>query len=714
MSFKTRYTREVAVCVALLLTPVAMAQTSDRSATDTGRLEEIIVTALKREQPLQDVPASVAAVTGKTLEDAGVSGIQELAQVVPGLQFAETIGRQTTNPSIRGVTPFGFADPTVQVLVDGYTNGFSRSGNNVALLDLERVEVLKGPQPTLYGRNALGGVLNYVTRAPQPEFRSTLLAEFDERGSYRLQASASGALIGDSLLAGLAIGYRDAEGFLDNTVGGAKDVNDEEDMNARLRLRYLGGEALEVNLTVDYNEADDAAGDPAHVPPAFYSPMKPTLTQVAAGQVNFNNFTRTIQHDILGGFDREDTTVVLNVAYDFGATKLVSITGIGNQETDIRTDVTRTPGPSFFGNFFSVKIDLYSWSQELRLMSQDNDRFNWLVGAYVFSSESNRLLAFDGGAPNQDTTVESDNWAVFVNGSIRLGERWTLAGGLRYDVEDRLQRNNLTRVAPESDAEEVLPSLSLSYKPKDGLHFYGLVSRGSHAGAPNAAAAIAAGAPPKYDSEYMTNYEFGIKGTSDDGRWSYETAIFLMDWSDQQIQSTLTPLLGFISNAGKSEVKGLEVAARYRPTDRLDLSVSMSALDAKYKNYFDPINTAPFGLSAELGGNDMIYAPDLAASLSAQYVRPIATGGWKLRLRGDVNYTGERPFDVTNLLIADAYTIVNLYAGIQNESYEVGVYGNNVLDEDFLTGGILPSTFFPPLLTIGDPRTFGVRATVRF
>lgn len=688
----------------------ALAQAADR---DAPIVEEIVVTAQKREQTLQEVPFSISAITGQTLDDSGLSGIQDLSQMAPGLLFAETIGRQTASPSIRGVTPFGFADPTVQVLIDGYTNGFTRSGNNALLMNLQRIEILRGPQATLYGRNAIGGVINYITRKPDNEARATLLAEAGTRESYLLQGAVSGPLVQDVFFAGLALGYRDFGGFMDNTVTGNDDVNDEQDINARLSLRYTPTDALELNFTLDYNEADDAAGDPSHVPPEFFSANPPSLADVAAGGFDFNDFARTVSQDTLGGFDRDEATAVLNVTYDLGWGELESITGISDQETDVATDVTRTPGPSFFGEFFDVIIDNMSWSEELRLVSTGEGPLTWLAGLYYFENQRDRLLTFDGGPPIQNTTVEIENAAVFANLEYRFSERWALTAGLRFDREERTDTQNFSGVVREADFDELLPTLTLSFQPSDALHVYGTISRGYHAGGPNTAASVQAGAPNSFEPEFVTNFELGAKGTSGGGRFSYEAAAFFMDWTDQQIQTSLTPLVGFISNAGESEVKGLEFAGRYTPAAGLDFSLSFSILDTEYTDYVDPINTAPFGLDPQLAGNELVYAADFSGSFMAQYLRPVAAGGWDLRLRGEVNHVGERAFDVTNLLVADAYTVVNLYAGVQNERYELGLFVDNTFDEEYLNGGFLPSLFFPPLLTVGDPRIYGVRARFR-
>jgi len=360
-----------------------------------------------------------------------------------------------------------------------------------------------------------------------------------------------------------------------------------------------------------------------------------------------------------------------------------------------------------------VIIDNDSWSEELRLASTGEGPLTWLVGAYYFENERNGNILFDGFQITDDTS-EVENLALFANVEYRLTENLSLSGGLRYDKEDRLERNNFSLDQASSNFEEVLPSISVSYKPTERLHFYGTVSRGYHAGGPNSFDAIAAGAPNSYDPEYVTNYELGIKGSNANASLKYDLAIFHMQWEDQQIQSAFTPLIGFTTNAGESEISGIEFSGQYVPVDGLSLSLSLSALDTEYTEYFAPISAAPFGLNPDLSGNELVYAADFSGNFSVQYQWPIGHDGWDIRLRGDINHVGKRPFDVTNLLIADAYTTVNFYAGIQNDRYEIGLYGNNVTDEDYLTGGSLPSLFFPPLLTVGDPSIFGLRLRARF
>ena len=717
LSFRSAFEKTACVSLSVLaLAASAPAAIAQQAEEDRPVMEEIIVTAMKREQNLQDVPTSIWAITSDTIDDSGLTGIQDLAQMVPGLIFAETIGRQTTAPSIRGVAPFGFADPTVVVMIDGYTSGFQRSGNNATLLDLERIEILRGPQATLYGRNAIGGVINYITRKPDNDLRANLRLDAGTYGTYVGQASLGGPLVKDLLHAGIAFGYRESGGFLDNVATGEDNVNDEQDINGRLNLRFTPGDALDVNFTLDYNEADDAAGDPSHVfPDIYFSGSPPNVADIVGGRVDFNDFDRTVDQLYLGGFDRDETTGVLHVDWDLGFATFSSITGDSNQETSVRVPFNRHSSSPFD---FDVQWDVESFSQELRLASSGDGPFQWLMGGYYYDNQRKRTLYLDFGTGPllfQQSLDEVENWALFANAEFQVTDKLSLIGGIRYDNEDRTQSDLIGSGDASSSNEEWLPSFSISYAPNENMTIYGTVSRGYHAGGPNEIGSIAAGAPPAFDPEFLTNYEIGVKGSSPNVAFSYELAAFYMDWDDQQIFTAFDAFNRFIINAGKSEIWGLEAFLRFDPMEGLSLTGSVSILDAEYKDFFNPIDAEPFGLDPQLAGNDLLYSTDFAASLSAQYITPVGESGLDLRLRAELNHVGDRPFDATNVFIGDSYTVVNLYAGVQTQRWEAGVFANNAFDEKYINGGFaFADLTFPALATIGDPSVYGVRLSFRY
>ncbi|MGH6633976.1 MAG: TonB-dependent receptor, partial [Sphingopyxis sp.] len=402
------------------------------------------------------------------------------------------------------------------------------------------------------------------------------------------------------------------------------------------------------------------------------------------------------------------TTAVLNATYDFGGVTLTSITGAARQDTDLRADTNRLPtlSTSSLGSmFFNVKIRNEGWSEELRLASDGDGPLIWLVGGYAYQNRRRSDTLSNGVGIFSSNIVRITNLAAFANLEYKLTDRLSVIGGLRYDWEKRSLENPVINSLFERKAGEWLPSATLSFKPTEDIHLYATYTRGYHSGGTNDPA-FAPANRINYESEFLTNYEVGMKGKLAGGRMSYSVAAFLMDWTNQQItrQSPINPVRTYVENAGKSRIKGIEASVSATPTRGFDVNASISVLDARFVDYIDPISASVFGISPDLGGNKLSFAPSVTVSAGAQYVFPIGVGGWDARLRADINMVSDRSFNVTNLLIADGYSVVNLYAGVQNEQFQIGLFADNASDERYLTGGSISASTFPPLLTVGKPR----------
>lgn len=698
-----------AIWAGLFIAQPALAQaTGPAEAKNADEPDDIIVTAQKREQRLTDVPGSISAVSGAELERAGVNGVQDLAQIAPGLIFSETVGRQTTNAIVRGVGPQNFADPTVQVLTDGFTLGFNRSGNNAQLFDLERVEVLKGPQPTLYGRNALGGVINYVTRKPDDETRIRLRGEAGTYDSYRISGSISGPLIPGVLAAQVGASYRSFGGFLDNLYDGRKNVNDERDIDLRAHIRFTPTDSLEMNLTVAHADSHDSCGDCSFITPGWNMTDPNRRLKLGQGLYDLNDISYAVNQDYPGSFDRKETTVVLNTEIDLGGAKLTSITGGARQKTVTYLDQNRIPGPTAFGTFYIVPIRNEAVSEELRLSSDNDGRLIWLLGAYAYKYKRNQQTYFDNDL-GASTITRVTNLAVFANLEYKILDTLSIIGGLRYDHEKMGVETPATSLRAEGD--EWLPSVTLSFKPSSSLHLYAIYSKGYHSGGPNDPQF----SPPnaqKYDPEYLTNYEIGVKGKADLAALNYSMSLFYMDWDNQQIQIPFG-VRNYIANSGKSRIKGLEATISARPVKGLSVDAALTLLDAKFLKYVDTVTTGVFGVPSNLRGKSLPYAPKMTANFGVEYVFPVSST-WDARLRGDAIYMGKRAFDPPNLFIADNYVLANFYAGVQSDKWEIGLFLDNAFDRKYFTGGVVNTSGNPPFATIGRPRIFGVRAELNF
>jgi iron complex outermembrane receptor protein len=248
------------------------------------------------------------------------------------------------------------------------------------------------------------------------------------------------------------------------------------------------------------------------------------------------------------------------------------------------------------------------------------------------------------------------------------------------------------------------------------MNLYATVSKGYHAGGFNSINAPS----PTYNSEFVWNYEVGFKGAFWANRVQTQLDAFYLDWTGQQINLSVQSSgvsQSFIANAGRSRIAGEEAAVQWAVSQSFNLDGSLTFLDAKYKSYQDTIIAPQLGLNPDLDGKTLPFAPRVTGSLSGQYVAalPLGGGGWKMRLRADVRYSSARYFDPTDLLRANAYWLTNVYAGIQDRHYEIGVYANNVFDKGYLTGGFLPQGYvFPPEVVLGEPRIVGIRFNALF
>lgn len=692
---------------------VAAAEGSERESGSSG---EIIVTAQKREQRLVDVPLSVVVLSGQDINDAGIHTLADLATQVPGLVVAETIGRQTTNPVLRGVGASVFGAPTVQVLLDGFSLGNSRTVMNTEIVDLERVEVLKGPQPTFYGRNTLGGVINYITRKPGNEFKATVGGEAATNDSYRLSASVEGPIVKDVLALQIGGIQRYYGGDLRNLYNNRSDVNGERDSAVRARLRFTPTSRLEANLTLNYIDTHDDCGDCSKTPSGFDVNNLQSYRNIGLGLYDFNDTSRTINMDTLGFYNRTEKTGLLNLEYDFGGVTLTSLTGASEQQYVLRIDIDRQPivAAPVLGAYATLSNTFKGWSQELRLASKGDGRLTWFLGGYLLDTRSQGKTDYAARPPAAlGAPVYAINRAIFGHAEFKITDHLSVAGGVRYDYDKRHFTSATTGRRYEQKAGVVLPTGSIRFNPFDALHLYATASRGSHSGGYNTSAATPVG-KEQYDDEYVTNYEIGAKGVIGHGFLSYEAAIFQMDWTSQQI-SVPIGVGSYTDNVGESRIKGAELSVSVQPKEGLSVNAALSVLDGQFLRYNDPITTTNLGVNSDLSGNSLIYTPKFSASLGGQYVFALGTGDWDVRLRGDLSVVSARYGDPTNLIRLNGYELANFYAGVQNKRYEIGLFVNNAFDKGYIAGAYASSNSpFPPLLKLGMPRIAGIRARARF
>lgn len=725
---------------ALLASPAAAQEPA--GGVDLRTLDTITVTATKREENLQDVAVAVSAISAETIAEAGLVRLEDIAGLVSNLTYSETTSTRMTQLVVRGLSQSGGIgnDPNIGVYIDGVYIGRD-SGFNTGLMDIERIEVLKGPQGTLFGRNSATGAISIITRKPSPdnflEVQGTL-GNYDFR---RIGLTANGAL-SDTLFAKLTAVKIDRDGYLKNLYGGT--ANGVDNIFLRGQVLYAPTADLSLTLSADYSKDDDNGNN--------------YVTADPATPVNFDRIT-TIPD--LGFEKQEHYGVAALIDYAFGG---------GFQLTSITSH--RAISFSGFNDIDYSPLDLSTlldereqsqFSQELRIASPASDVFEWIAGVYYYnqsfdvgshlSSGADTIFAFGGafvdpaffelvgsgerptdyGLP-QDATlidayagIDTESYAVFASGTFRFTPVWALTAGLRYSndkkdftfsqVSDPLSQMFGFRTFdckdPASGCQikrndsRWTPSVSLEYTPTDSILAYAKFSTGYNAGGFNAN--LNSGTNPlSFSPETVEAYELGFKSQLFNNRVRLNAALFQLDYNDKQESIFIAEAGGFIQgNAGGARSRGFEVELDAVLTEHLGLSGSVGYADSVYTDYEE--NT----------GNRLANSPKWQGNIALQYSRPI-TPGLTLFSRGDIFYQGDRYLGADNdpFYVFDSTTLVNIRLGLESprRHWSISAWARNLLDDEAINQIFAGSSFFIPSYNYSqnNPRTYGVDLVLRF
>ncbi|MDY6948957.1 MAG: TonB-dependent receptor, partial [Pseudomonadota bacterium] len=779
--------RAVVGALALVTLPALGQQAND--AEETRTIDTIIVTAQKREQSLQDVPIVVTAVSEQLIRDTGIKDIKDLTILTPGLLVTSTSNESVTTARIRGVGTVGDnagLESSVGVVIDGVY----RPRNGVGFGDLgelERIEVLKGPQGTLFGKNTSAGVINVVTKRPSFDFGADVELTAGDYGVMDGAASINGPF-SDKVAGRLYVASRERDGFLD-IVRGPGPRTEDEDVDrkfktARGQLLLQPSEALDIRLTADYTDRDEHC---CAAPQAVLSPNPGVLAVLTAlgGANSFRNpadpFDRVAYSNRSTKQDVEEKGASMEVNWDvqaLGGATLTSITAwrdwetVNGQDADFTTvDILYRRPDGNFGNRFK------QLSQELRLAGE-SEKLSWLVGLFYadedldsrdqliqgtqFQTYFNALTggqlsalpptAYPANAATRDVyQQESKNWALFTNNSIRFTDALELTLGLRYTDESKdlnsqytnehsgqgcsLLRANPTLQAAAAglagptvqgqvltiygigcsvtyadpifgnvatsqtlDEDDLSGTAKIAYRFSDDLMSYLSFAKGYKAGGfnlyreRNGLFFLPVGAPggptvdvdTSFGSETVDSYELGVKTQWADNSLLVNGAVFYQDYSDFQL-NTFTGLQFIVTSLPQVVSQGVDLDfVWYTPLDQLSFQGGVTYAETTIEDFGGPANLAFF--RAERKNDQLSFAPEWSASLSATYEQPI---GNTLVLRGNIGarYTSEynTGSNLDPRKIQDAMTLVNarLGFGADNEKWMVELWALNVTDEDY-------------------------------
>jgi iron complex outermembrane receptor protein len=746
--------RAVAIWLPTLL---SMSSAAAQSQRPPGGLEEIIVTAQKREQNIQDVGMSITAFTADDIRDFGFTNAQDLARQTPALSFNLNANDDVSMTfSLRGVGLDDFSafnEAPVAIYFDGVYQA-TLAGNNSQLFDLERVEVLKGPQGTLYGRNTTGGLVHFISRKPTEEFEGYVDASLGEYSLRRLEGAVSGPM-NDWLQARLSGVYIESDGYSDARFPGVEDGGNADEYAARLQLRAQPNDRSDLLLSAYYIDADFSPTPYEHgsvtsspdgvtvvfLPPGEPNPLCPgTPGADCLGYQDRDGDPFAQENDRPKRSDLQKFGAAVTIDWEFDGAIFTSITGY--QDVDKLYEEDADAGP-IDGIKVDDFVDSEQWSQELRLAGGSNP-FRWTTGLYYFDRVVHSGPRVDltgvgfitGRAFAHDDT---ESWALFGQAEYDFTPQWTAVLGLRYTQDRReysllavdesglaemfgfppnpiidFRRDTVGDLALHDD-DNVSGHVELDWHPSEHWLVYGSWSRGIKSAGFNQDPGLNGPRDPTtipVDEEVLYAYELGFKSTLSDGRVRLNAAAFYYDYNDFQA-FTFEDLLNKLSNQD-AEIYGVEAELQAQPTERWDLRLGVSSLDTTVEGL--TAQNRFTGESVALGDREMPLAPDLQVNGLMRYQWPIWNG--HLALQGDFTYMDDHFLDLDNnpTSVESGFLVGNARVSYTTEDgrYSVSLWLQNIGDTEYRTfnGPITGNGY--TLQQFGKPRWAGASLRVTF
>jgi iron complex outermembrane recepter protein len=714
-------------------------------------IEEVVVTATKRKQSVQDASVSISAIETERLLDAGIDSLEEVQRVLPGL----TVGNDFSFAKIfvRGIglnSAFPGLDPSVALHTDGAVIA-QAAGQFTSLFDLERVELLRGPQGTLYGRNATGGSINLVTRKPTAETDGYARVTVGGRElDFITDAALGGPLVAESVLGRIALHYQDRDGFGKHT-GTGEDIDDAHVMAGRSHLTLLPADDVEWLISGEYYEEDDHSKALKFLEPSFPTPPTPGL--MALGLPNVQPGSRNVGGDFRPTNERETWSITSTLSWSLAdRTTLRSITNhrrlddVLIQDFDTSDTVVGTFPPSPTSTTQLQRIDEDQTSQELQLV-YEGERLSGLVGLYYIHENVGSEIRI--GRDPEDfpdrsrvsilADLDVDAYAAFSNFSYRLTDRIALKLGGRFSAERREVTNRFGVASPvqaaavfdprNKDADRftnLSPEVGLEYRPLDNVLLYGTYSEGFKSGTAN----LGERAPQVVDPEKVESVEIGLKADFLDGRVVTNLSVFDFEVEDGQFDRTFPiaapPFFSAtLENAATTQGRGAELEARWLVGAGLTLELAGTAYDIEFDDFLsrDPLDARLFGPGGaavppeDLSGNRTRNTPDWTLQVGARYELELPNGG-KLQLGGSLSATDKQFFTEfeDSRLSASSHTLIdaNIKYTTPSGRISVNLFGKNLSDEMVLSGAFAIATSRTIAGTYLPPRTYGVTVSYSF
>ncbi|MBM9616319.1 TonB-dependent receptor [Desulfobulbus rhabdoformis] len=685
----------------------------DAENEQATKMGTITVTANKVEEDIQDVPQSISVLGEVILEEKGISDVGGVIQEIPNMMSSK--GMHGNAVSFRGLNPSTFTNSNpVVIYIDGVPI-INRYGFDASLANVERVEVLRGPQGTLYGKDAIGGVINIVTKDPENDWHGILGAEYGSYNYMQGTFNLSGGLVEDKLFMGINGKYRQDDGWIENTYPGmGSDGNDTDNLQLNGFFLYTPTDRFTARFSLALDNKSDGWLNGYALP---------------VGQ-NFSDFNRDDAEDV--SFDKptyidtDSLSQSLQLSYAFDALTFNSTTTHLNQDVEGEYDADFMSG-TYYDDLVQFNYsELDAYSQELRLTSNNETGIRW-VGGLFFDTENFESGPYGQQFPYYDESntfygnyeynaiseTDTYTYAAFGQAMVPMGERFELTLGGRYQHIDKSIDLDMyalpvgTAGAPsysysgEKNWDVFLPKAALSYRINDNWKAYVSYSQGYMPGGFNFFATSGTAEENSFEPEKTANYEIGIKGSLN--RLRISVALFYMDIEDIHVYKSSAPGIYLTDNADSAHSQGIEIDMAYQLTDSIELSAALGLVEAEYDSY-------DAGGGVIFDGEDIEKTPSYTANAGISWRSPRG-----FYARADLRAAGETSFydDLNKTFVEDdAYITVNAKVGYQAGLWDFYVYGKNLTDEEYIESYLSNAGF--ALAEFGDPLTIGAGIRYRF
>ncbi|WP_321417565.1 TonB-dependent receptor [uncultured Desulfobacter sp.] len=635
------------------------------------QMDSITVTAQKIEENVQEVPISLSVFDELSIEDRKIESVQDIAQYVPNFTLVQTGSSDALVPTMRGLTTeSGSFNSSVGMFVDGIPF-VGPTGFNVTLMDIERIEVLRGPQGTLYGRGTQAGVVNIITKQPDNEVRGKIGVQIgsDNKKEYSLNVSAP--IIKDKFYIGVSGKHYEKDGYVKNIH--FNNIADNKEHNyGKINLRLTPTNEFDISLITSKIKYNDGMSN---------------LYKVDAEDkiVNMN-----------AGFNKPESLMsALKIKYDNQKYQFDSISSYKEHKNISLYDGDCTPQIKSHRHTDDKYENL---SQEFRLSSTYNN-LTWLVGLNI-NKDDNKLYSLTeketGYYPSVNTTLDIESVGIFSHLNYKINNQLSISGGLRYDNDDiKYEDKNDSDNNTDASFSELSPKISLEYKVNNNTMTYATVAKGYKTGgvypyAPD-------GYSKAYDKETLWSYEIGTKNSFLDNTLILNSSIYYMSISDLQVVNLIASTTNYYkNNAAEATSKGIEFDLSYKATDNLEIFAAFGYNETTFDKYKDA--------GGDYSGNTNVNAPKYNYSIGTQY-----RAGNGCYARADLNGYGKMYLDKENTFARDAYMLVNAKIGYEAESFDIYLYADNLFDKRYDMVG-----YYTYYKRYSPPREVGVQLAYRF